>query len=207
MPTRTSIYSTSSEFRSINENMHSSSTSSLSSEAISTSSIDNMNGLLSQRNLALPPPEKILETKKNKKKKSFSKKSKHAQQEFNEEILLPPRFSQMENRTLSFGDNSFDPDHANYNLYALVCHYGVIGSGHYVSFIKNHETKQWYCLNDSSCKPVSESFLEKCSSSAYLLFYERENLDCRRYMPDVEGKQRVANENSLPADDRWCSIM
>ncbi len=34
--------------------------------------------------------------------------------------LNPPRFSQMENRTLSLGDNSFDADNAAYNLYAFV---------------------------------------------------------------------------------------
>lgn len=32
------------------------------------------------------------------------------------------------------------------------CHYGVIGGGHYVAFVKNHMNQQWYCFNDSSCK-------------------------------------------------------
>jgi len=113
----------------------------------------------------------------------------------------------MEDRTLSFGDNSFDVDNAAYNLYACVCHYGVIGGGHYVSFVKNRTNQQWFCFNDSSCKPVSESVVEQCTSSAYLLFYERENLDHRCYMPNVEGKKQVANESSLANDDRWCSIM
>ena len=35
-------------------------------------------------------------------------------------IPYPPRFSQMDERTFSFGDNSFDVDNASYNLYALV---------------------------------------------------------------------------------------
>jgi hypothetical protein len=56
-------------------------------------------------------------------------------------------------------------------------------------------------------QPVSESILEQCSSSAYLLFYERDCLDQRRYMPNVEGKKQVANEFPLTGDDRWCSIM
>jgi hypothetical protein len=54
---------------------------------------------------------------------------------------------------------------------------------------------------------VSESTLEQCSSSAYLLFYERESLDFRRYMPNVENKKQVAMELPLTGDDRWCSIM
>lgn len=73
--------------------------------------------------------------------------------------------------------------------------------------MKNRTNQQWYCFNDSSCKPVKENVLEQCSSSAYLLFYERESLDYRRYMPDVDGKKAVANESSLPDDSRWCRMM
>lgn len=73
--------------------------------------------------------------------------------------------------------------------------------------MKNRSNQQWYCLNDSSCKPVEESVLEQCSSSVYLLFYERESLDYARYMPNVDGKKQVANESSLPNDGHWCPLM
>ncbi|UJR27426.1 hypothetical protein I4U23_008715 [Adineta vaga] len=213
------------QFRPVNDNL-SSSSSSLSStttpEAVSSSSTDTMlvlspSRLVNGTNhhskstnepiIGLPPPEHIDESVKKKKKKHFGRRRKKVEVESSENTLNPPRFSQMEERTLSFGDNSFDVDNAAYNLYALVCHYGVIGGGHYVAFVKNHTNQQWYCFNDSSCKPVSESVLEQCSSSAYLLFYQRETLDHRRYMPNVEGKKQVANELSLTNDDRWCSIM
>ncbi|CAF3315764.1 unnamed protein product [Rotaria socialis] len=191
-------------------------------EAVSSSSIDNMLILSPSRlvngnhnyikrdnepHKGLPPPEKIHETIKKKKKKRFGQRCKRIDIENSDSTLQPPKFSQMADRTLSFGDNSFDADNAAYNLYALVCHYGVIGGGHYVAYVKNHTNQQWYCFNDSSCKPVSESVLEQCSSSAYLLFYERESLDHRCYMPNVEGKKQVASEFQLPGDDRWCSIM
>ncbi|CAF1053304.1 unnamed protein product [Adineta steineri] len=155
----------------------------------------------------LPPPESQNEIiiKKNKRFGRRKKKVDNQNDKFN--ILCPPKFIQKNDRSLSFGDNSFDTDNAAYNLYAFICHYGVIGGGHYVSFVKNHINQQWYCFNDSSCKPVSESILEQCSSSAYLLFYERESLDHRCYMPNVEGRNQVVNELSLTTDDRWCSLM
>ncbi|CAF4722565.1 unnamed protein product [Rotaria sp. Silwood1] len=219
------------QFQPRDDNISTSSSSSLSSitttttttpEAVSSSSIDNMlilspsrlvNGnhnYLKQTNeqhKGLPPPETINESIKKKKKKRFGRRRKKFEIDNSQRTLNPPRFSQMVDRTLSFGDNSFDADNAAYNLYALVCHYGVIGGGHYVAFVKNHTNQQWYCFNDSSCKPVSESVLEQCSSSAYLLFYERESLDHRCYMPNVEGKKQVANEFPLISDDRWCSLM
>lgn len=70
--------------------------------------------------IALPPPEPINETIKKKKKKRFGRRKKKIDVQAVEQTLHPPRFSQMENRTLSFGDNSFDADNAAYNLYAFV---------------------------------------------------------------------------------------
>ncbi|CAF0974201.1 unnamed protein product, partial [Didymodactylos carnosus] len=113
--------------------------------------------------------------------------------------------SPLHERAMSFGENSFDADNAAYNLYALVCHHGVIGGGHYVAFVKNRITQQWYCFNDSLVKPVNENVLEQYASAAYLLFYEREGLNYSQYMPDVDGKKQVIVEP--PVEDRWCSII
>ena len=38
-----------------------------------------------------------------------------------------------------------------YNMYAMVCHSGVLGGGHYVSYSKT-SSGNWFCHNDSSCK-------------------------------------------------------
>jgi len=205
----------------------STSSSSLSSfsattpEGVSSASADNMLVLspallinseqslirTSESGIGLPPPETIHESVK-KKKKRFGRRKKKVEVENHEEMnLCPPRFSQMDERTLSLGDNSFDAANAAYNLYAFVCHYGVIGGGHYVAFIKHHRTQQWYCFNDSSCKPVSENVIEQCSSSAYLLFYQRENLTIKHYMPNLDGKKAVASESALSSEDRFCSLM
>ena len=66
-----------------------------------------------------------------------------------------------------------DPLDVKYNMYAMVCHSGVLGGGHYVSYSRNEENK-WYCHNDSACKEVPEANIDK--SSAYILMYEREGL-------------------------------
>ena len=58
-------------------------------------------------------------------------------------------------------------------MYAMVCHSGVLGGGHYVSYGKTSKDT-WYCHNDSSCKEVSVNNIDK--STAYILLYEREGL-------------------------------
>ncbi|CAF1339296.1 unnamed protein product [Rotaria sordida] len=182
----------------------------ISLSTTSSSYLTNGNNFYSQQNysnIGLPPPESLDELEKKQKTGFGRRKNKNEILNDKSNIPCPPKFIQMNDQTFGSADNNFDADNTAYNLYAFVCHYGVIGGGHYVAFVKNHINQQWYCFNDSSCKPVSESFLEQCSSSAYLLFYEREYLDHRCYMPNVEGKNQVANELSLTSDDRWCSLM
>ena len=70
-------------------------------------------------NIGLPPPE-VLNESVRKKKKRFGRSKKKFDVSTQEFTLNPPRFSQMQDRTLSFGDNSFDADNAAYNLHAFV---------------------------------------------------------------------------------------
>jgi len=69
-------------------------------------------------------------------------------------------------------------------MYAMVCHSGVLGGGHYVSYSKT-EAGTWYCQNDSACKEVPVANIDK--SSAYILLYEREGLAKSDYLPDLTG--------------------
>ncbi|KAK6636372.1 hypothetical protein RUM43_010032 [Polyplax serrata] len=78
-----------------------------------------------------------------------------------------------------------DPFDLKYNLYSVVCHSGMLGGGHYVSYACNPRGV-WYCYNDSSCKQVTQSQMDL--SSAYMLFYERQGLSHAQYMPNVAGK-------------------
>jgi hypothetical protein len=60
-----------------------------------------------------------------------------------------------------------------YDLFAVTCHNGVLGGGHYTSFAKNPNSK-WYYYNDSTCKETTEERI--MSESPYLLFYEARGL-------------------------------
>lgn len=80
-----------------------------------------------------------------------------------------------------------DADYTNvrYDLYAVSCHTGILGGGHYVAFAKN-PNNHWYCYNDSSCKEVLWEQVD--GNSAYILFYERKGVQFSKFMPDVTGK-------------------
>lgn len=79
----------------------------------------------------------------------------------------------------------YSPLDLKYQMYALACHTGILGGGHYVSYACNPNNK-WYCYNDSSCKEVQLDQID--SDSAYMLFYEREGINYEAYMPNTEGK-------------------
>ena len=65
-----------------------------------------------------------------------------------------------------------EKDHFKYDLFAVSQHYGGTGGGHYTAVCKNVDGK-WYDYNDSSCSGTSSGSV--VSSSAYVLFYRRQN--------------------------------
>ncbi|XP_026279470.1 ubiquitin carboxyl-terminal hydrolase 32 isoform X3 [Frankliniella occidentalis] len=99
-----------------------------------------------------------------------------------------------------------DPFDLKYRLYAVVCHSGILGGGHYVSYACNPNGK-WYCYNDSSCREVTTNQMD--TSSAYMLFYEREGLCQDQYMPNVVGKvpDRADLDDDLDSDLKRCCLM
>ncbi|KAK7789457.1 hypothetical protein R5R35_012652 [Gryllus longicercus] len=100
-----------------------------------------------------------------------------------------------------------DPFDLKYHLYAIVSHSGILGGGHYVSYACNPNGK-WYCYNDSSCKEVNEPQID--TSSAYMLFYEREGLCQQQYMPSIAGKTpdtRDLDDDFESDFKRLCCVM
>ncbi|KAL2096161.1 hypothetical protein ACEWY4_008309 [Coilia grayii] len=83
-----------------------------------------------------------------------------------------------------------------YNLYAISCHSGIMGGGHYVTYAKNPNEK-WYCYNDSSCKEVQSEELD--ADSAYILFYEQQGVDYSQFLPRTDGK-KMADTTSMDED-------
>ncbi|MED6124213.1 hypothetical protein PIB30_056921 [Stylosanthes scabra] len=58
----------------------------------------------------------------------------------------------------------------HYMLYAISCHYGGLGGGHYTAFVRYGHDK-WYEFDDSRVAPASEDMIK--TSAAYLLFYRK----------------------------------
>ncbi|KAI1893379.1 hypothetical protein AGOR_G00123130 [Albula goreensis] len=83
-----------------------------------------------------------------------------------------------------------------YNLYAISCHSGILGGGHYVTYAKNPKEK-WYCYNDSSCKEVHSEEID--TDSAYILFYEQQGVDYSQFLPKTDGK-KMADTSSMDED-------
>ncbi|XP_061105237.1 ubiquitin carboxyl-terminal hydrolase 32 [Conger conger] len=83
-----------------------------------------------------------------------------------------------------------------YNLYAISCHSGILGGGHYVTYAKNPNEK-WYCYNDSSCKELRSDEID--ADSAYILFYEQQGVDYSQFLPRTDGK-KMADTTSMDED-------
>jgi ubiquitin carboxyl-terminal hydrolase 20/33 len=59
----------------------------------------------------------------------------------------------------------------NYELCAVITHYGGAGGGHYVAFAKNSSHSSWFEFNDTKVRPVSPDTVVNCEG--YVLFYKR----------------------------------
>ncbi|KAJ1390659.1 Ubiquitin specific protease, conserved site [Sesbania bispinosa] len=57
-----------------------------------------------------------------------------------------------------------------YVLYAISCHYGGLGGGHYTAFVRYGHDK-WYEFDDSRVAPANEDMIK--TSAAYVLFYKK----------------------------------
>ncbi|CAJ1881957.1 unnamed protein product [Sphenostylis stenocarpa] len=57
-----------------------------------------------------------------------------------------------------------------YMLYAISCHYGGLGGGHYTAFVRYGDDK-WYDFDDSRVEPVNEDMIK--TPAAYVLFYRK----------------------------------
>lgn len=60
-----------------------------------------------------------------------------------------------------------------YDLYAMINHYGSLYFGHYVSIVKNYSDNKWYKYDDSIRTEISEDQINK--EFAYILFYIRKD--------------------------------
>jgi len=61
---------------------------------------------------------------------------------------------------------------AIYDLFAVSNHVGSLFGGHYFAHCRNQGTGDWFCYNDEKVSAIQDPS-RICSSSAYLLFYQR----------------------------------
>lgn len=60
---------------------------------------------------------------------------------------------------------------AVYDLTAIICHHGTVGSGHYTSFAKHEITGKWFEYDDQLVTEVAPEVVQSCE--AYVLFYRK----------------------------------
>ena len=60
-------------------------------------------------------------------------------------------------------------EYALFDLYAIVQHQGSLHGGHYIAYIRNLETDEWFEFNDDDVR--KRSWAEVSQIEAYLLFY------------------------------------
>jgi ubiquitin carboxyl-terminal hydrolase 6/32 len=80
----------------------------------------------------------------------------------------------------------------HYDLYALVCHQGILGGGHYIAYART-SSDEWYCYNDSACRKVrkwSRGDSVKCKTSSSFIFSTTNNPS--QVSPEVVAKQDSA---------------
>lgn len=105
---------------------------------------------------------------------------------------------------LSLGTHLRDSD-AQYELYAVVNHIGVMSGGHYTAFIKSREDQRWYLMNDEHCRVVNGED-EVVTRDAYLLFYRKRGSDDGIVFPpapeptepEPAGSSDNGKQNELP---------
>lgn len=59
----------------------------------------------------------------------------------------------------------------SYDLYAVICHHGAVGSGHYTAYAQNASNNRWYEFDDQCVTEVSLESVANCE--AYVLFYKK----------------------------------
>lgn len=62
-----------------------------------------------------------------------------------------------------------------YELVAIINHYGSIGFGHYTAICKNYYNKKWYKYDDAAVSEIDEKNI--ISNCAYVLFYKKKSFN------------------------------
>ncbi|XP_038851435.1 ubiquitin carboxyl-terminal hydrolase 13-like [Salvelinus namaycush] len=83
--------------------------------------------------------------------------------------------------------HTLQTEKCEYELYAIVDHFGSLRGGHYTAKIKSFEDHNWYEFNDSHVTKLQPAPLIESSWSAYLLVYRKSHASDR----ENHGTNRV----------------
>lgn len=90
-----------------------------------------------------------------------------------------------------------------YHLAGVIIHIGSAEGGHYISYVKQRDTGNWYEYNDTIVTPISLDFVMNNSNvnnqTAYILFYDKEDLseiDDSQLDPELQKEVTERNEQS-----------
>lgn len=78
---------------------------------------------------------------------------------------------------------------STYDLSAVICHHGTVGSGHYICYAKHAPTDKWFEYDDQTVSPVLAETVQNCE--AYVLFYQKNNPQ----MPNIRSQAQEINSD------------
>jgi hypothetical protein len=112
----------------------------------------------------------------------------------------------LEKWDLSEAVKSQGSEYPLYDLYAVSNHVGGLSGGHYTAFCLNRFDEQWYEYNDSTSGRIDPNTLRHNQSSAYLLFYNRSEI--QHNSGDGSGsldsrRQPLIRRQSVSRPDLW----
>lgn len=93
---------------------------------------------------------------------------------------------------------------STYDLTAIICHHGTVGSGHYICYAKHSPTEKWFEFDDQTVTQVSSETVQNCE--AYVLFYQKTNpqmAHVRSQAQDIINSMPYASTNNNPSDIKF----
>lgn len=86
---------------------------------------------------------------------------------------------------------------STYDLNAVICHHGTVGSGHYICYAKHAPTDKWFEYDDQTVTQVSPETVQNCE--AYVLFYQKSNPQ----MSHVRAQAQEISANPSSSDIKF----
>ena len=99
-------------------------------------------------------------------------------------------------------NNSDDNYPMKYDLFAITCHIGNKGFGHYYSICKNVFKKKWYKIDDNKITEIN-NINDIITKDAYVLFYRRRHLEniidleYLYHLPFISYEDKIIELNKL----------